>query len=432
MNIRSFTVVGGGSAYTPGLLSALLTRKEAHGLERVVLYDVDEEHLDIVTRLGRAMSEAAGAPFQVHQATSLVEAVQGADLVLNSARPGGLRCRHIDEILPLEHGIVGQETVGPGGFFFALRSVPEALRLAGVMREHAEGALLFNYTNPTNIVAQALTDAGYENVIALCDQSDEDLTLLARCLGLGEVEPQALRFQCVGLNHASWYSDVSFAGRALPPLSERSLSYPADLDEETKLRLEVCDALAGLAPDFWPNSYLAYYTRPDLFARLLSKRPSRAEAIERSLPDYYTHFCEEAAKGAPVLRRHRGTDGFGDLVVRTLVALGQGTRSRLVLNVPNRGISSQLDRSTVIEATVEMSVSGVHRVRAPDLPLGQEPLVFELEAYQRRVAEVAVRGGMEEAIRALAMNPLVPDKQVAARMLRDATHRYGAELPLFT
>lgn len=431
MNIRALTIVGGGSAYTPGLLLALLQHKEQHALERVVLYDIDEEHLDVVCRLGQAMAAADGAPFLVEKRTSLAEAVSGTDLVLNSARPGGLRCRRIDETLPLELGIPGQETVGPGGFFFALRSVPEALRLAATMKEVAPSALLFNYTNPTNVVSQALVDAGYDNVIALCDQSDEDLLLLGRSLGFGDVEHDALRFQCAGLNHATWYTDVSFAGRPLPPLAERKLAIADDLDDEKRLRLEVCDALSGLAPGFWPNSYLAYYTRPDLFVALLGRRPPRAEVIERSLASYYAHFVEEAAREAPELKHHRGTEGFGDLVVRALIALGAPERTRLVLNVQNRGITSQLDRATVVESVVEVSASGVHRTRAPDLPLGQETLIFALEEYQRRAAEAAAKGDRGAAVKALAANPLVPGKEVAERMLAAAQSRYGSALPMF-
>jgi 6-phospho-beta-glucosidase len=144
--IKEFVILGGGSAYTPGLLQALIQQGSALGLNRVRLYDTHAEHLELVGRLGQAMARSASAGFRIETAHSLASALQGADAVLNSTRPGGFQARRIDETLPLDLDIPGQETVGPGGFFFALRSVPEALRVAATLAEVAPEALLLNYT----------------------------------------------------------------------------------------------------------------------------------------------------------------------------------------------------------------------------------------------------------------------------------------------
>ena len=182
--MKEFVILGGGSAYTPGLLQALIHQGDSLGLTRVRLYDTDAEHLELVGRLGQAMARSAGVHFTVETADTLEAAVRGADAVLNSTRPGGFAARRIDETLPLSLGIPGQETVGPGGFFFALRSVPEALRVADTLEKVAPQALLLNYTNPSNIVTQALVNRGGVRVLGLCDQSDEDLHDLAHALGV--------------------------------------------------------------------------------------------------------------------------------------------------------------------------------------------------------------------------------------------------------
>jgi len=149
--LEVLTVLGGGSAYTPGLMQALIENARELPLEVVRLYDIDAGRLATVARLTAAMARGAGV-FAVETADSLESAVRGADLVLNSTRPGGLEARRIDETLPLEFDIPGQETVGPGGFFYALRSVPEALRLARAVETLAPRAVILNYTNPSNIV----------------------------------------------------------------------------------------------------------------------------------------------------------------------------------------------------------------------------------------------------------------------------------------
>jgi 6-phospho-beta-glucosidase len=125
--IKTLTIIGGGSAYVPGLAAAILHHRRSLSLARVRLYDVHVENLEIVHAFVRRMAE--GAELEVTAHTDLAESLRDTDAVLNTSRPGGLECRRIDETLPLQFGIPGQETVGPGGFFFALRSVPAALEL---------------------------------------------------------------------------------------------------------------------------------------------------------------------------------------------------------------------------------------------------------------------------------------------------------------
>jgi 6-phospho-beta-glucosidase len=293
--MQTLTILGGGSAYTPGLLQALIAHAAELPLKTVRLYDTDASHLAIVARLTGAMAQHAGA-FKVEVADTLESAIQGADLVLNSTRPGGLAARRIDETLPLEFDIPGQETVGPGGFFFALRSVPQALRVAATMQALAPQAMLLNYTNPSNIVTQALVDHGVVNVIGLCDQSDEDLQAICHALG----RQSRYAFRCNGLNHATWYSDITVDGapwREIPEL----LTAPADYDEEHKLRFEFSLAMARENTGYWPNSYLPYYLFPQAFVAQARRVGSRSDVVAASLDRYYAHFEIEGKSATPHL-----------------------------------------------------------------------------------------------------------------------------------
>lgn len=421
--IRTFTVLGGGSAYTPGLLQALIHHGEGLGLETVRLYDLDEARVELVARLGAGLAREAGSRLRVEATPTLEAALAGTNVVLNSTRPGGLESRQIDETLPLAFGIPGQETVGPGGFFYALRSVPEALHVAGVLARVAPDAVLLNYTNPSNIVTQALLDAGHARVLGLCDQSAEDLHTLAAASGL----PQGTwRFDCNGLNHATWYRALELEGRPWTPPAV--FTTPADLDAEHQLRFELSKAMAAQAPGFWPNSYLPYYLHPDPFVALAREAPSRAEVILAKLPTYYAHFREEAAKEHPVLRLHRGSAGFGDLAVLTLQALNATTPCRLVLNLANEGITPVFARDTVVEAPVRLDAGGLAREPAGDLPAAGLDLLRRLEDYQRLAAEAAVRGGGARLGKALAANPLVQSLTQAEAILTEARQRYGGRI----
>lgn len=416
------SILGGGSAYTPGLLQALVRQASQLPLRCVRLYDTDTARLDVVVRLGAGMARSAGVPFVVEAAASLEHAVSGASVVLNSTRPGGLAARRIDETLPLEFDIPGQETVGPGGFFYALRSVPAALRVADAMAALAPGAILLNYTNPSNIVTQALADQGKVQVIGMCDQSDEDLESLALAMGRSG-QPE---FRCNGLNHATWYSGLTFDGT---PVGEypATLAAPQNYDEEHSLRFDYSLALAREQPDgYWPNSYLPYYLYPHAFVALARRAGPRSDAIAASLGRYYAHFAEQAALPEPHLRWYRGAAGFGDMAANVIAALCAGRPRELVLNLPNRGATAAFADDTVIETHARVSRAGIERLNAPALPSSFTALAARLEAYQRLSARAAAGRALAPRAAALAANPLVGDPAMALRLLSAARLHYGS------
>lgn len=427
MTIRKFSVIGGGSAYAPGLFAALLHHRAELGLEEVRLYDTHAGHLDVVSRLCQSMADSAGVGLKVVAAPGVAEAVRGVDAVLHTTRPGGFSCRRIDESLPVAQGMPGQETVGPGGFFFALRSVPVALDLARTMATECPQATLLNYTNPTNIVTQALVEAGDVQVLGLCDQSDEDLHAVAEALGLPQTP---LDFRCVGLNHATWYTDLTFGTQGLPKVGA-ALQAPAHYDQEHKIRFGLSAQMASEYPGWWPNSYLPYYLWPDRFVALTAQVGLRTDAIVPKLDGYFSHFEEEAQKTTPELRHHRGTAGFGDMAVQVLRCLGAETPQPVVLNVPNRGLTGAFSPDTVVEARVLLSQRGVQRSPCPEAPTATQRLLSGLEAYQRAAARAALAVTWSGAEEALALNPLVGSGERARALLQAGREAYGDEVPLY-
>ncbi len=425
--IERFSIIGGGSAYTPGLVAALLHHKTHLDLTELRLYDIDRDHLEIVSKLCARMAEAVGSPFTVHPVDNLVEAVAGVDAVLNSVRPGGFQCRLIDESLPLDFGIPGQETVGPGGFFFALRSVPEALKLARAMERHAPQAILLNYTNPTNIVTQALTEQSELRVLGLCDQSEEDLGALARAF---ERPAADLAFRSVGLNHATWYTDIAFGGERFACAPQELSLGNDDFDEEHRMRFDLSLQMARSQPGCWPNSYLPYYLWPARFVQHSRRHGGRTTKILEKLDSYFEHFEEQAKMHRPELAHHRGTAGFGDMAVETLRALGSHKGREIVLNVPNHGMMVDFESDTVVEARVRLSATGVERLDAPALPAQSARLLHRLQEYQRKTARAATSPSAGDRIDALASNPLVDSSNVARQMMLLASERYANAMPM--
>src|SRR5437762_1618609 len=194
-------VVGGGSTYTPELVSGL-TRLD---VDEFVLEDVDPDRRAVVGGMARRMLARQGFDGRLEVTGDLDAAVTGADYVLIQIRVGGQEARLRDETAPLACGCIGQETTGAGGFAKAMRTVPVVLEIAErVAARAAPGAWIVDFTNPVGIVTRALLDAGHR-AIGLCNVAIGLQRYVARVLG---VEPERIVVDQVGLNHLTWVRAV--------------------------------------------------------------------------------------------------------------------------------------------------------------------------------------------------------------------------------
>src|SRR5437868_6269944 len=115
--------IGGGSTRAPGTMASFVAQGSNFNGSEVVLIDLDQERLDIVQRLAQKLARAHDLDLAINSTTDRRAGLQDCDAVLTSFRPGGFEARYLDESIPLKHGVIGQETQGPGGFFMALRSI---------------------------------------------------------------------------------------------------------------------------------------------------------------------------------------------------------------------------------------------------------------------------------------------------------------------
>ena len=148
------TLLGAG-VRAPFVLRGLWSKQDDLGLDEVVLHDLDADRLELMTALGGYLCREWGARFVVRGEPDAREAIRGARFVFSAIRPGQEPARSIDEEVALKHGVLGQETTGPGGFAMALRTIPAMLGYARVIEEVAPDAILVNFTNPVGLVAQA-------------------------------------------------------------------------------------------------------------------------------------------------------------------------------------------------------------------------------------------------------------------------------------
>src|SRR5260221_8338225 len=141
--------IGGGSTRAAGTMASFIHQGENFNGSEVVLIDLDEDRLRIVQTIAQKMARARGLDITVTITTNRREGLQGCDAVLTSFRAGGFEARYLDESIPLKHGVIGQETQGPGGFFMALRSIHVMKSIIADMEAGCSpGTLLhFNHTD---------------------------------------------------------------------------------------------------------------------------------------------------------------------------------------------------------------------------------------------------------------------------------------------
>src|SRR3954449_9804113 len=207
-------ILVGGGFRVPMVYGALLARAERLGVERVSLHDVDEWRLAQIEAVLKGLERERGAQLEFGTTTRLDDAIDGADFVFCAIRVGQLEGRVVDERVPLDEGVVGQETTGPGGICFALRTVPVMLRLAEAVAERAPQAWFVNFTNPAGLVTEALQSVLGPRAIGICDSP---ASLCRRVAAVLERRPDELWFDYFGLNHLGWLRGVHDGDRDLLP-----------------------------------------------------------------------------------------------------------------------------------------------------------------------------------------------------------------------
>ena len=246
--------IGGGSTRAAGTMASFIEQGENFAGSEIVLIDLDAERLELIRGLAERMAAAKGLDLTVSATTDRRAGLDGCDAILTSYRPGGFEARVLDERIPLAHGVIGQETQGPGGFFMALRSIHVMRQILDDVAIACPGARIFNYTNPVNIVAQAVTDHSDVPFVSLCEGPIVYAEEAAEAAGL---DPARLDVQCVGLNHASWSVRHRYDGEDLLPLLQEAYTRRAadpELRPQTRRMLRLAAVMGAM-----PSEYFQYY-----------------------------------------------------------------------------------------------------------------------------------------------------------------------------
>ncbi len=453
------TIAGGGGFRVPLVYRALSAGPFAGLVRELVLYDVDPARLAAIEAVLASLAQQGrpGSGPQVRAVSSLPEALDGADMVFAAIRPGGTAGRTADERIALDLGLLGQETTGPGGISYALRSIPPMLRLAEEMRSRCPEAWLLNFTNPAGMVTEALVPVLGPRVVGICDSASGLVHRAARAAGVALPEGSLDGVGYYGLNHLGWLYRLEAGGRdALPEL----LANPTALSEFEEGRLFPPGLLAGLG--CLPNEYLFYYyDTVRAVAGMRATDLTRGESIARQQAELYPRLAAAGPEAfalwdAARLSREEGylaeartsgerrdeTDlaggGYERVALGAMRALSGGGAADLILNTRNTvnttgsaapkaggaGSAVQavpavpgLPADAVVEVPCRVTPDGAAPVPQDRPGPAQLELMRRVKDVERLVVEAATTGRREAALAAFARHPLVDSDVLAGKLL---------------
>jgi 6-phospho-beta-glucosidase len=398
-------IVGGGSSYTPELISGLIEQHAALPVSEVCLHDINPLRLEILTGLTRRMLRRAALPVTVTCTTELAQALPGASFVNCLVRIGGMPARIQDEQIPLKHGIIGQETTGPGGMMKALRTIPPVLELAHTMAALCPQAWLINYTNPSGILAEALGKHSRVRFVGLCSGPAGWISAILERM---QVAPQRAQVDWIGLNH------LGFAVRVW-----------VDGQDATAAAVEAVADHWGFDPAWLrtlgmiPCSYLRYYYHhPTLVQQARQPgRLGRGQQVQAIEAELLRQYADPTLDTKPALLAQRGGGGYAEVALAAMRAIHHNCGERQYIQTLNRGAVEDLPTDASVEIACLVDSSGPHPLHFGALPLEIRGLVQAVKAYESLTVAAAVAGDRRLALQALVAHPLVGSYDTAAPLL---------------
>jgi alpha-galactosidase len=419
--------VGAGSVeFTKNLLGDLLTFPELAGAT-IALHDIDQERLDSAEAMARWTASALGAPATIEAHLDRRAALEGCDHVINMIQVGGHEATLIDFEVPKRFGLrqtIG-DTLGIGGIFRALRTIPVMQGIARDMFELCPDAWLLNYTNPMAMLCWSVyAGTPIHRVVGLCHSVQWTTRGLAELVGVPYEEVEYLG---AGVNHQAWILRFRHRGRDLYPLVDEAIERDPEL--RRRVRVEMYRRLGYFPTESSEHSaeYLPWFLRSD-------------EMIERfRVPvDEYVRRSEENLEEYAAMRRTLAEGGSFEiersLEYASLIIHSMATGEARVIygNVPNNGLIANLPQGACVEVPCLVDGNGVQPTAVGNLP----PQLAALNRTFLNVCELTVRAGLEgsreHVLHAALLDPnassTLPPERIA-EMVDALIEAHGDALP---
>lgn len=414
-----FTIVGAGSSYTPELLDEMGARKESLPVKDIVLYDINEERLEIMTGFCKRFAKHLGLNVSISSTTDLDQALYGADFVDTQIRVGGNKQRVKDEKIPLKYGLIGQETTGVGGMMKAFRTIPVMLNVARKMEELSPDGWIINYTNPTGLVTEAVTRNTKAHIAGFCSGGIFPKMWAKSSMGIAY---NRVQYDYVGLNHMNFISNITIDGR---PITKEEFTKLANADGSVKTEI---NELFGILM----SPYLQYYYQTsEKVQEFREAKQTRGEFVQELEKEVYAAYADENNCEKPAALAKRGGGGYSEVAMNFVNAVYNNVDTEMVVNVPNQGAIRFLPESAVVEIPCLVNKRGMKPLHVAQVPEMCWGLIAAVKNYEQLAVEAAVEGSITKMKWALMAHPLVREYELVEKLVPELLEANKEYLPQF-
>ena len=423
----SIVIAGGGSTYTPEIILMLLDNLDRLPLRSIKLYDNDEERQNHVAKACEILIKEKDPTIQYVATTDPEVAYTDVDFVLAHIRVGKLEMRSLDEKIPLKYGVVGQETCGPGGMAYGLRSIPGVLENIEYMEKYSPNAWMLNYSNPASIVAEACRRfKPNSRVINICDMPIGMEHTIARILGFKSRKEMCIRYY--GLNHFGWWTSIKDKDgkEYIQDLIKHQLKYGNCLADDDASNYtdsswfdtakKVKDIIA-IDPTMCPNSYFQYYLFGDDMVAHTDPNYTRANEVMDGREKTVFGQAKAIVENGTSKGNEFAAGVHASFIVDLACALKFNTHERMLLIVPNEGAIENFDPTAMVEIPCLVGSNGPEPLKIGDIPTFQRGLMTEQVCVEKLVVEAWIEHSYQKMWQAITLSKTVPSGKVAKQIL---------------
>ena len=423
----SIVVAGGGSTFTPGIVLMLLENLDKFPIRQIKFYDNDAERQEVIAKACDIIIKEKAPDINFVYTTDPETAFTDVDFVMAHIRVGKYAMREKDEKIPLKHGVLGQETCGPGGIAYGMRSIGGVIELVDFMEKYSPNAWMLNYSNPAAIVAEATRRLRPNSkILNICDMPIGIEIRMAEMLGLKSRKDMVIRY--FGLNHFGWWTDIrdKHGKDLMPALKEKvaKIGYNVEIEGEnteaswndtfTKAR----DVFA-VDPTTMPNTYLKYYFFPDYVVEHSDPNHTRANEVMEGREKFVFGECRTIAEKGTAKDSKLHVDDHASYIVDLARAIAYDTKERMLLIVENDGALSNFDPTAMVEVPCLVGSNGPEKIVQGKIPQFQKGLMEQQVSVEKLTVEAWIEGSYQKLWQAITLSRTVPSASVAKAILDD-------------
>lgn len=419
-------IVGGGSTFTLGFLKSFVSMKERFPLNKLVLFDIDEERQSIVGKFGDVLFRERFPELEFVYTTDIKEAYEGMDFVFMQMRSGGLPMRAQDEHIPFSYNLIGQETCGAGGLAYGLRSSVEMIKAVHDIRSFAPDAWILNYSNPAAIVAEALRREFPDDkrLLNICDQPENVVRSCSRLLGCDWEDLDPVYF---GLNHYGWFThmyDKNTGEDLLPKIKQlvkENGFLPQDAEQRDASWLDtygMVETMLADFPEYLPNTYNQYYLYPKYKAETLDHTFTRADEVMAGREKRVFEECREViAAGTLGDKFDEISDAHAEMMINVAESIAFNKNDRHILIVENNGAINNIQDDAMVEVICELGSNGPRPMRVGNIPQFNLGLLVNQLSSEKLIVDALFENSYQKALEAFTINRMINDAKLAREVL---------------